>query len=69
MTYKPKTKVWFIRRIGKRIFRDGHKCCAVCDAVAKNGLVIFNESHADYLAMTDSEFAHEKIYLNYRDEK
>ena len=63
------TKRWFLNRVGKRIYRDWRKCCAVCDEVAKNGLIIHNKQHAEYLYMCQNDFAVEKIYLNYRDKK
>jgi len=73
--YTPKTKEWFIERIGKKIFRDRQclrdeeDCCATCRNVRENGLVIADEEHAKYLAMIDCDFAVEGIYSNYRDEK
>lgn len=66
--YIPKSKEWFVARIGKRIFRDGlGKCCATCDDVAARGLVVHDEMHADYLACCDSDFGAEGHYCNYRD--
>lgn len=69
--YKPKSKQWFIKRIGKRIYRDVHPkhCCKDCDDVAKNGIIINGEIHAMYLADIDAEFANCGVYSNYRDEK
>lgn len=68
--YIPKTKEFFIERIGKRIYRDKQiHCCTHCDDVGENGLIVMNEQHADYLAMTDTEFANQGIYSNYRDKK
>lgn len=70
MNYQPKTKEWFIERIGKTVFRDAKgKCCNRCDQINEQGLVISNEQHASYLALIDSDYAAEGIYLNYRDEK
>src|SRR3990167_1574862 len=35
--YKPKSKEWFVKRIGKRIYRNNlGKCCAICDDVSVN---------------------------------
>lgn len=69
MKYKPKTKRWFIKRIGKRIYRDHHKCCNHCDEAFENGLIVIDRQHADYLASIDHDLANEGIYLNYRDTK
>ena len=68
--YVPKSKEWFVERIGKRIYRDAMRhCCAVCDDVAERGLVVHNDMHADYLACTDADFGAEGHYCNYRDIK
>jgi len=73
--YTPKTKEWFIERIGKRIFRDGQclknekKCCETCKFVFENGLIVADENHAEYLSMIDVDFAVEGIFSNYRDNK
>lgn len=43
-------KQWFIDRVDKRVFRTESKCkCDTCKHVAENGLVIFDELHAQYL--------------------
>ena len=43
-------KQWFIDRIGKRIYREKNVCnCEVCTAVHKEGLIITDEQHANYL--------------------
>jgi hypothetical protein len=74
-TYTPKTKEWFMDRIGKKIYRDSQcikdkeHCCASCKDVFDNGLIVRDESHADYLAMIDMDFGAEGIYSNYRDAK
>jgi len=73
-TYSPKTKQWFVERIGKRIYRDsqcvsGERCCSTCDEVTKTGLVVADEQHAEYLAMIDMDFGAEGICSNYRDTK
>lgn len=70
--YIPKTKEWFMERIGKKIYRDtqGEKhCCDTCKSTVEKGMFIYDEMHADYLACTDVDFAAEGIYSNYRDEK
>lgn len=61
---------WFKKRIGKRIFRDPDNCkCPTCKDVVKNGLIVANKNHAEYLAMTDNDFEREGIKLNYRDKQ
>jgi len=61
---------WFTNRIGKRIFRDDDGCgCNFCNDVVKNGLIVFNESHAQYLAMIDNDFEACGVKMNYRDRK
>jgi hypothetical protein len=69
MKYKPKPKSWFMKRIGKRIYSDDIKCCSQCSKNYKNGLIVSDERHADYLSMIDHHFAFEGIYFNYRDKK
>ena len=56
------TKKWFINRISKRIYRNPVKCCATCEEVNKNGIVVRDEQHADYLEMVQYELG-----LDYRD--
>jgi hypothetical protein len=65
---KTKSIDWFKKRIGKRIYRDTlSPCCPDCDEVAKNGLVIFDEMHAESLFHTEIDFASEGIFCNYRE--
>lgn len=41
---------WFIERIGKKIFRTKSKCnCMVCTDVFKNGVIVADKSHAQYM--------------------
>jgi hypothetical protein len=68
--YVPKDAEWFKARIGKTIYRDSHgECCATCDHVTSDGLVVFDESHATYLADIDADFAECGRFSNYRDSK
>lgn len=60
------TQQWFYNRIGKRIFRDGFKCCKSCDEVAKNGLIVHDRQHAHYLYLCQNEMGAEGRHLNYR---
>lgn len=73
---KPKlhTKHWFINRIGKRIFRDYIDCCKGCDEITKNGLIIHDKQHAEYLYTVQNDFIvgddfSKGTFLNYRDKK
>ena len=67
--YIPKPREWFVERIGKRIFRDSRRvCCGHCARVGKEGLIVHDEQHADYLACVDMDFGAEGIFSNYRDE-
>lgn len=60
-----KTLEWFQERIGKRIFRKHNLCgCDVCLKVWKEGLIVQDEIHADYLFMHESE-----TDLNYFDKQ
>jgi hypothetical protein len=65
----PHTLKWFIWRVGKRIYRNHFECCSKCNDVAKNGLVIMDILHAQYLYDTQSDFGAEGIILNYRDRR
>lgn len=59
-----KTLQWFINRIGKRIYRDDDNCsCTTCNEVVKNGLIVIDKNHAEYLFMVNSEG------IEYRDTK
>jgi len=63
------TEKWFHNRIGKRVYRNWHKCCNQCDDIAKNGLIIRNKQHATYLYDIQNDFGNEGTILNYRDIK
>lgn len=69
MTYIPKSKKWFVKRIGKTIYRDDVGCCKYCRDVVEHGLIVSNELHAGYLADIDAEYGAESVYCNYRDTK
>ena len=66
--YIPKPKEWFVKRIGKRIYRDKGSCeCQTCERIEKEGLIVRDKSHADYLTAIDSDFGAEGQFCNYRD--
>ena len=64
---KPHTLKWFKNRVGQRIFRNYFKCCPHCDDVAKNGLIISDSSHAEYLYITQNDMGNCGRILDYRD--
>ena len=60
----------FIDRIWKRIFRDKDSCtCDDCKEIVENGLEIYNKMHAISIYDIQCDFAHDWVYLNYRDVK
>lgn len=43
-------KQWFIDRIGKRVYRGETSCqCETCKRISKEGLIISDLMHAEYL--------------------
>jgi hypothetical protein len=63
-----KRKQWFKDRIGKTVYRNKNTCdCKTCKRVYKNGLVITDDMHADYLFCCESEFTFEGHPLKYFD--
>lgn len=65
-----KTLDWFIKRIGKTIYRDSDGCsCGTCKNIVENGIKIHDKQHAQYMFDTQNDWVSEGIMLNYRDEK
>lgn len=65
---KLKPLSFFQKRIGKRIYRNDNDCpCHTCQEILKEGLIVDNKLHAQYLFDTQNEYADEGIDLNYRD--
>ena len=63
-----KSLKWFNNKINQRIHRDKGSCgCHTCKEVAREGLVVADKDHAEYLYMLQNEFANCGEYLNYRD--
>lgn len=55
---------WFKDRIGKTIYRDRTSCpCEICEHVYKNGVMVIDDAHAQYLYDCQNE-----LQINYRDE-
>ena len=53
---KMNTQQWFTDRIGKRVFRILGLCqCQTCINAAKNGILIIDQQHADYLYLVSQE--------------
>lgn len=51
-----KTKNWFIKKINKRIYRNKGTCeCSTCKEVEKNGLIVMDENHAEYIFDVQNE--------------
>lgn len=51
-----KRKQWFIDRIGKRVYRPPVTCkCQSCVDGHINGILISDETHADYLHACECE--------------
>lgn len=69
MTNKLKSLAWFKARVGKRIYRDEHKCCSSCEESFKNGFIVLDLCHAKYLHAIQNDFTAEGVHLNYRDNK
>jgi len=70
MILSMKDKAWFYQRVGKRLFRDTSTCdCKTCKDVVENGIVVHDEIHAEYLFMSQCDFAADGVELNYRDVK
>jgi hypothetical protein len=80
MTRKKKTKKmtvkkaknermsWFLKRVGKRIFRSETSCsCEMCSHVRQRGLVVVNGIHADYLCNIEAEYNIDGDPLRYFD--
>lgn len=50
-------KQWFIDRIGKRVYRVKSLCdCEGCRTAYENGVIITDESHANYLYDCEREW-------------
>lgn len=59
---------WFVERIGKRVYRDDDGCsCADCAKTVKEGFVVLDKDHAQYLYTIQMEWLMAGIELNYRD--
>jgi len=43
------TRDWFLDRIGKKIYRNNTYCCEHCYKVYKEGLLLADEMHANYV--------------------
>ena len=47
---------WFINRINKRIYRGPTSCqCATCTETGKEGVIIHDKYHAEYLHLVQYE--------------
>ena len=58
------TLQWFINRIGKIVYRDKLTCkCSTCKSVEKDGVLIHDKNHAEYLYMVSCD-----MDIGYRDD-
>jgi len=46
---------WFIDCIGKRVWRNEHCNCENCQYLMKNGVLILDKQHANYLYELEAE--------------
>lgn len=54
---KHHTLKWFHRRIGKKIYRAATPCnCPSCYEVEKNGLLVGDNFHAEYLFNMQNDY-------------
>jgi hypothetical protein len=59
---------WFTERIGKRIYRDDSGCpCGTCHQIIKEGFIVNDEDHAQYIFDSQNDYAQDGCMLNYRD--
>ena len=57
--------IWFIKRIGQKLYRDRVSCgCASCLDGFKNGVLVHDRNHAEYLHTCQCEMG-----IEYRDRK
>ena len=62
-----KTKEWFNKRIGKRVYRDDNGCkCDTCGRIVKEGIVIEDDQQAEYLFDVQRETGKD---VDYRDKE
>ncbi len=48
---------WFLDRVGKRVYRNKTTCdCLTCENVYKKGIVITDETDANYLHSIEVDF-------------
>ena len=68
MSKHEERKKWFTDRIGKRVYRGSTSCeCPICNDVAKIGLIIEDEFHAEYLMDVEGAYRMDGHDLRYVD--
>lgn len=59
---------WFKSRVGKRIYRSKGSCtCELCKEVHKHGIIVEDETHAQYLCDVEGDMLGEGINMKYFD--
>lgn len=61
-------KVWFLERIGKRVYRNNVSCtCSSCMHSYQEGLIIVDEQYAGYLYNLECDYAADGDLITYFD--
>ncbi len=60
---------WFKSKVGQRIYRNDTHCCAHCEKVYREGLIVHDELHATYLYDIEGDFQHDGFNLMYFETK
>jgi len=69
MRQKTERELWFLSKIGRRLYRNSNGCtCPVCANVLSNGLIVADEMHATYLYDIESEYNYDGHPLKYQEE-
>lgn len=63
-------ELWFRSKVGKILFRNHNGChCPICEDTVKNGVLVNDENHADYLYDTEVDYNIDGFPLRYFDTK
>lgn len=63
-------ELWFRSKVGARLFRNHNGCnCPSCEDTVKNGVLVYDESQADYLYDTEVDYNLGGFPLRYFDTK
>jgi len=64
-----RTKEWFLERIGKRVYRTPVCPCTICTDIQKNGMIITDQKHAEYIYTVQADLRAEDLALLFFDTK